>query len=225
MATPFRSVTLDAVPSTMDAARDHFTGDPVLVTAARQTEGRGRAGREWVHADRAVAASLAFAPGWPPDRIGAIPLVAGLAAAHTFGVGLKWPNDLLLDEASDVKVGGILAEGPGDPVIVGLGVNLFWPNPIQGAAGLWDVDPGAAAAADLAGRWAADLLGRVAAGPADWGRADYGARCVTIGRAVTWEPDGRGRAVGVDDRGRLVVDTGARVAYLDSGEISHLRAE
>lgn len=225
MATPFRTVTLDAVPSTMDAARDHFTGDPILVTAARQTKGRGRSGREWVHADRAVAASLAFAPGWPPDRIGVIPLIAGLAAAHTFGVSLKWPNDLLLDEASGLKVGGILAEGPGAPVIVGLGVNLFWPAPTEGAAALFDADPGPDAAVDLAGRWAADLLGRIAAGPSDWGRADYAVRCVTIGRAVTWAPDGRGRAVGIDDRGRLVADTGARVAYLDSGEVSHLRTE
>ena len=49
------------------------------------------------------------------------------AVAETTGVTaeLKWPNDLLV---GDRKLAGILAEAAGDAVVVGIGVNLDWPE-------------------------------------------------------------------------------------------------
>src|SRR3990172_3487586 len=109
MATPPSAFHLDVVGSTQDEARTRFSGVPVLVTAARQTTGRGRSGAAWETAPRAVAASLAWEPGWPDAAAARLSLVAGLAAADTLGdaIGLKWPNDLMRGEA---KVGGILTE-------------------------------------------------------------------------------------------------------------------
>lgn len=220
MATPYVLVELASAGSTQDEARSRFEGRPTLVTARRQRSGRGRSGREWVHAPRALAASLAFRPGWPTGRWGPLPLVAGLAARDVLGgaVALKWPNDLLLGEA---KIGGILAEGAAGVAVVGLGVNLWWEDPIPGAGALYGEDPGPEAAGPLAGGWAARLLDRAAAGPDGWGREEYAAGCETLGREITWEPGGRGVATGVAADGALIVD-GGRVE-LRAGEVRSVR--
>ena len=64
--------------------------------------------------------------GDPPVRT--LSLVAGIAVHETcakFAANanfrLKWPNDLLIDGA---KIAGILVEGHGAAVVVGIGVNL-----------------------------------------------------------------------------------------------------
>ena len=139
------------------------------MVAGRQTEGRGRSQRTWESAPRAMAASLAFRPTWEIGSWPLIPLVAGLAAADVLGrdVGLKWPNDLLVGED---KVGGILVEGSGGVLVVGCGLNLWWPDPPDGVGALWSDDPGPEAVVDTATAWADRLLQRLADRPGDWGR-------------------------------------------------------
>src|SRR5690606_12415094 len=106
--------------------------DGALVTAEHQTAGRGRHGRTWTDAPGlSLLASLLLRPTLPPDRLGLLPLAAGLAAADAVesvtGLvpRLKWPNDVLLGGR---KVGGLLLEsrlgdGPAT-VVLGLGLNV-----------------------------------------------------------------------------------------------------
>ena len=115
-----------------------YAGRPLLVVAARQTAGRGRRGRAWEEAARALAATLAFRPAWPEEAWPRLTLAAGLAACRALGeaVRLEWPNDLV---AGGVKVGGLLTEAAEGVVAVGLGVNLYWPEPtVAGAGALCD---------------------------------------------------------------------------------------
>lgn len=222
MAPPYDVVRLDSIASTQDEAGKRYSGKPVLVVAARQTGGRGRAGRAWQTAPRALAASLAFAPWWPPPTWGRLSLAAAVAARAVLGeVDLEWPNDLMV--AAD-KIGGILVESDGQVVTAGLGVNLWWPSPPQGIGALHDDDPGSGLATELARRWADDLLERVAAGPDRWGLDEYRAACLTIGRLVRWEPDGRGMARDVAPSGELVVETEAGERRLSSGEVWEVRS-
>ncbi|MDX1690818.1 MAG: biotin--[acetyl-CoA-carboxylase] ligase [Acidimicrobiia bacterium] len=222
MDTSYVLVPLGTVASTQNEARHRYSGSPVLVTAERQEAGRGRTGRSWVHADRAVAASLALRPSWPRSAWERIPLVSGLAAAAALGpeVRLKWPNDLLV---GDDKVGGLLVESDGDVVVAGFGVNLYWEEPVEGATGLLPVDPGGAAADLVAEHWATELLRRLGGSPGAWGRDEYRDRCATIGRAIVWEPDGSGTAVDVAPDGALVVDTPRGRTELRSGEVRAVR--
>ena len=221
MATSPTAVHLGTTSSTQDDARRLFEGDPVLVTAARQTAGRGRSGARWVDADRALAASVAFRSSWPEAAWGRIPLVAGLAAVDVLGeVTLKWPNDVV---RSGAKLAGILSEAADGVVVVGMGVNLWWQRPLEGAGSLWDEDLGIDAARDLGEAWATRLLERVAAGPDVWGRDEYQSRCALIGEEITWEPDGRGVATGVDGFGRLIVEVGDELVALESGEVRMVR--
>lgn len=112
-------------------ARKEADNGTVLI-AEEQVSGRGRMGRAWTAPARSqLIVSASFqCPGIPVDRIGLVPLLAGLAIAQgirdTTGVNasLKWPNDVLVEGR---KLVGILVEAPQvRPVprlVVGFGVN------------------------------------------------------------------------------------------------------
>ena len=130
---------------------------PCLLVAEAQTAGRGRLGRAWVSAPRA---SLTFSIALPlaPRSWSGLSLAVGLAVADALEpapasppkVGLKWPNDLWLD---DRKLGGILIEtvvhGNERIVVAGIGLNLRR-QAIEGTASLDEIDAGAAAPVVLA---------------------------------------------------------------------------
>jgi len=151
-----------------------------------------------------------------------IPLVAGLAARDAAGeeVQLKWPNDLVLGGR---KVGGLLVEAEGTTVTIGLGLNLWWPDPIDGAGALLRADPGVEAPDWIAEHWADLLLERLSAGPRQWGRDEYSGVCTTLGKEITWHSDGTGTAVAISDDGGLVVTTPGGETVLRSGEVSEIR--
>ncbi|MDJ0953970.1 MAG: biotin--[acetyl-CoA-carboxylase] ligase [Acidimicrobiia bacterium] len=224
MATPYVTIVRDVATSTQDLAATEFdrTGGPVLVVAAEQTQGRGRTGNEWWQATRGVAASLSLAADAPPvDET--LPLAVGLAvrsaieAAAAVAVDLKWPNDI---ELHALKVGGILVERSGGRVVVGVGLNLFWPDAPADAAGILTRDPGLDLGRTISEAWASSVL---APGFA-WDREAYVAACTTVGRRVTWDPDGSGTVQTIDANGGLVVDTGEGVVTLRSGEVRAIRA-
>ena len=206
-----------------------------LVAAGHQTGGRGRLDRTWVDVPgRALLFSIVLRPTWlPPDRAGVLTLAAGLAMVSAARevtakeLRCKWPNDLLID---DRKAGGILAESriASDRIehaIVGIGVNLDPPRNVDLAAGLGDVDAPALLTAFLRSfvasydSNAATFIGSVVAA--------YPRESATIGREVeATTTDGRrvrGRAIGVDDAGSLVMDTPAGRVQITSGEVTHLR--
>lgn len=182
--------------------------DGVVVGADHQTAGRGRRGRTW---DSRPGASLLVSVVLRPAPA-LVTLAAGVAAAEAceavagVEVGLKWPNDLLLDGA---KLGGILSELVGDAAVVGLGLNLAWAP--AGAAALGPVDREVLLDAYLAGLGTpGDVLPR------------YRDRCTTLGRRVRVEVPGatiEGVATDVDGDGRLLVEGRAIAA----GDVVHLR--
>jgi BirA family biotin operon repressor/biotin-[acetyl-CoA-carboxylase] ligase len=108
-----------------------------IVTADRQTAGRGRAGRQW-HNQPGTALQLTaiLRPGTPPGRLPILSLLAGVAVAEAIEaatgaeVKLKWPNDVWLGaDPERPKVGGILATSrlKGERighVLAGIGINI-----------------------------------------------------------------------------------------------------
>ena len=107
----------------------------VLVTT-NQTAGRGRMGRVWVAPPgRTLAVSVLLQTGTvPTERLGWLPLLAGLAMARAVAprlgdhdvsvhdVSIKWPNDVHVD---GLKISGTLTElVPGVGVVIGAGLNL-----------------------------------------------------------------------------------------------------
>jgi BirA family biotin operon repressor/biotin-[acetyl-CoA-carboxylase] ligase len=123
--------------------------DPIARIAHEQTAGKGRAGRVWLSKpEDSLCFSLAYPFHKRPSELSGLSLVIGLAvitgiaaalgisetALHQQGLRLKWPNDLLLNNA---KLGGILIEGgqtnPSAPtwMVIGLGLNLCNADLIQ----------------------------------------------------------------------------------------------
>ncbi|MFQ5967469.1 MAG: biotin--[acetyl-CoA-carboxylase] ligase [Acidimicrobiia bacterium] len=227
MATPYALHRVARTGSTQDDARELATKEPVLVIADEQTEGRGRSGRRWETAPRALATSLAWRPNWPRSAWARLSLVAGLAARETlrevFDVeaGIKWPNDLVTD---DGKVAGLLVEVSDDLPVAGLGVNLWWPDAPDGHAGLMVTDPGSGIVQHLAEAWAQRVLARTELPAHEWGRAEYEQHCLTLGQVVRWQPRGTGKAVGVAEDGALIVETEEGVQRLSVGEVWELRS-
>jgi BirA family biotin operon repressor/biotin-[acetyl-CoA-carboxylase] ligase len=246
---PWRAVEVVAEsPSTNAALADRArAGEPaglVLVTD-HQTAGRGRLDRVWVTPPRAALTfSMLVAPdGVPAGHWPWLPLLTGLAVVdgvrRAAGVDatLKWPNDVLVGGG---KVAGILVErvdGPSGPLaVVGVGVNVSFTRdelPVPTAtslqlAGAGPVDRGAllrdvlAAFAERFTAWCA------AAGDPEQGlRASYQRACGTVGREVRVElpagPPLQGRAVGVDEAGRLEVLSGGQVHRVGAGDVVHVR--
>ena len=144
--------------------------------------------------------------------------MAGVAAARRLeGVSLKWPNDLMTDGA---KVGGILVERA-DETVIGMGVNLWWPDAPEGMGALRADDPGAGFHAQIAGLWAAELMHLIA--EEGWPHDEYRAVCSTLGREISWEPDGHGTAIDITSEGALVVEVAGTRQTLTSGAVRHLR--
>ena len=145
--TSFRIVELEETDSTQAEAQRRATAGergPVWISAARQTHGRGRSGREWSSLTGNFAATLLFEPGCPAALLPQLSLVTGIAAfdavaAHfepfpgTPPLRLKWPNDLLI---GDAKLAGILVESrmQGDNIaaMAGVGVNIVEAPEING---------------------------------------------------------------------------------------------
>jgi BirA family biotin operon repressor/biotin-[acetyl-CoA-carboxylase] ligase len=211
-----RLVRLRETPSTQDEVhRLAEEGAPAgtAVVAETQVAGRGSRGRNWVSAPGGLWLSVLWRG--PADVAQLLSIRAGLAIARVLdGVGglppvrLKWPNDVIIDDA---KVGGILCEGRWGPangwVAVGLGLNVTNPLPSDArfrpaALAQWRPDLDAAA---LAAPVAA-ALGTLPAAPvlSDEELAAWRARDWLAGRVL--RAPVTGRISGVNSAGRLLVD-------------------
>jgi len=218
MATPYWQMRREEVPSTQDLARSELAALPVVMIAASQTAGRGRSGAGWISAPRALAVSVATRIRSLEDR--PLSLVAGVAAKRALGgvVGLKWPNDLEID---DLKVGGILVEKSEGVAVIGMGVNLWWPESPDDLGALFDEDPGPHRHIEVGALWAAELLALMRAD--GWPIDEYRVGCLTLGREIVWEPEGSGVAVDVAPSGALLVRVGQQIVEIRSGAVRHVR--
>lgn len=104
----------------------------LVVTAKKQTAGKGRRGRSWESpADENLYFSILLRPSLEPEKAPMLTLVMAYSVAKSLQkediqVLIKWPNDLV---CSGKKVCGILTEmnlsgAQVEDVIVGVGLNV-----------------------------------------------------------------------------------------------------
>jgi BirA family biotin operon repressor/biotin-[acetyl-CoA-carboxylase] ligase len=140
------------------------------LVADRQDAGKGRCGRDWYDGAGNFMGSTVvhIGPLDPPPPT--LSFVAALALYDTvaeyvpnpIGLILKWPNDLLL---SGAKLAGILLEGEGRSVVVGIGVNLAYAPALVDRVTIALADQGPAPDRDI---FAARLAGQFAAQIEKW---------------------------------------------------------
>lgn len=200
------------------------------VIAAEQTAGKGRLGRSWQSAPgSSLSLSVLLRPRSASEKSW-LTLMAGLSVAEALSelgveAGIKWPNDVLVQEK---KICGILATGLSGAVILGLGVNLK-SNPQQLATAIALDELGVEISLDVM----AAKIGLLLKANIDSFRSDslaamdrFRTRCITLSQQVRAEfPDGTskyGIASEVNDHGQLVILTPEPLA-LSAADVWHLR--
>jgi BirA family biotin operon repressor/biotin-[acetyl-CoA-carboxylase] ligase len=211
----------------------------VVVVTDHQREGRGRRGRSWTAPPgSALLASVLLRPALAPAAAQLVTMAAALAAGdacrQVAGVypGLKWPNDLVVTtpEGTAAKLAGLLAESivKGDhlaAVVVGMGCNIT--TAPAGAVCLEDLAGRPVERDELLASWLACLEARYpSSSRASALLDDYRRRCTTLGREVRVALAGesfQGRALDVDKRGHLMLETTAGRRTVAAGDVVHLR--
>ncbi len=225
-------VYLPTTPSTNDAARglaDQGAPEGTVVVADEQSAGRGRLGRPWqAPPGTCLLCSILFRPTFSLPQVPQLTMLCALAAADAIEqvgnlpVALKWPNDLVVQTASQQKkLAGVLTETSviGERVqfaVVGLGINVnVLPEALLTLAANATsilaetghaVQRAALLAALLAGVEARSERLRDGQSPHD----EWAARLITLGQqvtATTSEGTLEGLAAGVDAGGALLLRT------------------
>ncbi len=231
----------DVIDSTNSEAKrmvlsqgDHVRFNPTLLIAKEQTSGRGRMGRRFVSDLDGIYMSLVYVTEKPLSDAVSITTAAAAVIAEAIEsvVGapmkIKWVNDIYNDRG---KVAGILAEavsvGERTAVIVGIGINTGasdFPEEIRSiASSIGDLN----GQENLLIAKITDGLLTCAENPTDRSyMTAYRERFMLAGKAVDLivggERTGRGRVVGVDDNGGLLLlPNGEReIITVQSGEVS-----
>lgn len=231
---------LDSTSSEL-ARRAADLPDLSFVFADWQRAGRGRRGRQWLSppaSNLQFSCLKRFAGSFA--ALSGLSLAAGIAAAGALedcgidDVALKWPNDLVHDDA---KLGGILVELGGEfmgpcHAIIGIGINVHLPEAVRLALDRPCTDLTELCRGETPSRnqLAAALIARLAtqlevfdsSGFADCAPA-WAQRDALAGRNVCVEAahgSFDGIADGVDARGALRVQTAAGPRSIDSGEVT-----
>ncbi len=212
-----------------------------LVVADKQTAGRGRRGHSWISIPGAnIYFTLLLRPDFAPDRAPMLTLVMAYALARAImretgtEVGIKWPNDIVIDGK---KACGILTEMSVEQndiqhVVIGVGINVreqeFAP---EIAATATSLDAAAGVKVDRSKLLAAvmqafeedygDFAGAQSLAPL---KNSYDALLVNRDREVcVLDPAGeyRGTARGITDTGELMVELpDGSVREVFAGEVS-----
>lgn len=207
-------LALSRTTSTMDVAHE-LAGDGApagsVVLADEQTAGRGRGGKRWASAPGRGVWVTTLERVQDVAALDVLSLRVGLAAAGALArlvsrpIGIKWPNDLLVDGA---KLAGILIEarwreGMPEWVAVGVGVNVL-PPPGEDGARLGEAVPRLAVLDALLPAVATAAGARGALSPAELDAIAM--RDVARGRTIS--APAPGRVEGISAAGELLVRAG-----------------
>lgn len=219
---------------------------PWLLGADRQTSARGRAGRPWENSYGATLMfSCAFEVNLPLDKLASLSPALGIVAAealrallvreqvaHT-DLQVKWPNDLFWKQA---KLAGILVESAKLPdsnipvIVAGIGLNLHHAisltetlkRPIADWSQITDIAP-EQIVIHIANAWTQAIQEYARTGYASF-IARFDQVNALAGQQVEVTDQGKilntGVALGCDEIGRLLIETGQGSIAVMVGDVS-----
>ncbi len=232
-----KTVCLESIDSTNTFARGMVNSGEkslLLITADRQTGGRGRNGKSFysenngsVYMTVVVHPELTFEETVGITTASAVAISRAIESVTGKSTLIKWVNDLYYGGR---KVCGILCEAVAEKgrvksVIIGVGINLAeceFPDELNGIAGTLSCDPSLREELIAA---VADELFSLNFGALDQKTLDeYRSKSLVIGKSIDYFINGQkntATAVGIDGCGGLIVknDDGTE-DVLRSGEIS-----
>ena len=238
----------DTIDSTQNfalklAQKPHENGSVVI--AGRQTKGRGRLNRKWVSPKGGIWISILLRPNFELSQTSLFPMITSLALSNAIEKTLKikpelkWPNDITL---KGKKVAGILIDASIesnkiDYLIIGAGINFrIHPSKIsrlvknpQRRYGITtlvkekqDGNP-----VELVQQFLLELeqmYNRVISNSTGEIRNEWIKRSSTIGKnvtAITTTGLLKGKAIGIDETGALLLSNRGKVHRLLAGDITY----
>lgn len=224
-----------------DAMRKAEQGEShYIVLAEHQAQGRGRRGKSWVSP---LGANIAMSMLWTfKSRMAALEglslavailVVDALRGCGYEGLGVKWPNDILLNSS---KLAGILIEISGEAegpckVIIGVGINVKMPHTSAALIdqAFTDLSTNFAFVPDRS-RIVAALVRSLSAGLDIFARQGFRVfqprwNDIDVYRGIDVEINSGsmrriGRALGVSETGALLLETEEGVAQISGGELT-----
>lgn len=201
-----------------------------LVTADRQTAGRGRLGRAFASQQGGLYMSIVLKSDLPAGVLTTLCAVAVRRAVIDLTgktPGIKWVNDLQLDSK---KICGILCEGvwQGERllgVIAGIGLNVCqreFPEALRDiAASLYPEGVSPIPVERFTAAIHQNVMSLLKTAPEHM--EEYRCACVTLGQRVRWQTSAgwrEGTALDVDDTGALLIEADGGQITLAAGEVS-----
>ncbi len=224
------------------AQKPHENGS--LVIAERQTQGRGRLNRRWVSPKGGIWMSILLKPNFESSYTSLFPMVTSLALAVSIEktlkikTELKWPNDLTI---KGKKIAGILIDASIesnkiDYIIIGIGINFKIKPEIvtksiksqknydittlikkdQNANPIELVQQFLFELEQSYNSVVSDAIGQI--------RKEWSKRSSTIGKNITATTTTgilKGKAIGIDKTGALLLSNKGKVQRLLAGDITY----
>lgn len=225
--------------STMDVARElarQGREEGTIVVAGTQTQGRGRAGSEWLSPEGGAWFSVILKPNIEPDKTHRVVFLAGVCVCGALNelcgldTTIRWPNDIML---SGKKLAGVLGEtletDAGSYAIVGIGVNTNFGGSVlpewlrEEATTTLDATGGRVDNETIIKRIADLLVSRSAELSDVYPRIleEWLEYSDTVGQTVEVDGKPAGRAVRLDEEGFLVVKDERGEKRIVSGNIRY----
>lgn len=218
----------------LDAKQTENAPDKSIFLADMQTNGRGRLGREWSSPKGCgIWMSILLKPENEIADVSQLTLIAGLAVSRVInGTVIKWPNDVLM---SNKKVAGILTEatlenGKIKHIIVGIGINVNnnnFPEELSDKATSIYIETGKISDRE---KLILDITKEFFAMYDEFlhngfrvFKEEYTNKCTTLSKEVYLVNDEEKRiakAVGITDKGELIVELNGKEEIINSCEVS-----
>lgn len=236
----------DTIDSTQNFAlellrKPHENGS--LIIAKKQTMGRGRLNRKWISPTGGVWLSILLKPNFEPSYASLFPMITSIALAaaieKTLGIKaeLKWPNDITV---GGKKVAGILIDtsiesNTIDYIAIGVGIN-FRVNPSQISKLINNQNYGVTTLVQKGQKDSPikliqqflfeleQMYTNLSPAVIKGIRKEWIRRSSTIGKNITATTTTgvlKGRAVGIDDTGALLLSSRGKTQRLMAGDIAY----
>src|SRR5579872_1054909 len=238
----------DVIDSTQNFAlelshKPHENGSVII--AEKQTQGRGRLDRKWISPKGGIWLSILLRPNFEPSYTSLFPMLTSLALSVAIEktlkikTELKWPNDVTMkgDKVAGILIDASIESNKIDYLVIGVGINFkIKPSIItskiktgQKKYGIGTlVKPSQTGnPVKLVQQFLLELechYNDIISGSTGNIRKEWMKRSSTIGKSVTATTTTgtiRGKAVGIDKTGALMVSSRGKVQRVLAGDISY----
>jgi BirA family biotin operon repressor/biotin-[acetyl-CoA-carboxylase] ligase len=210
--------------STMNRARELALKDALdgtVITAEKQTAGKGRNGRTWISRSGGLFFTVLERPKFAIADYTLLSLILQIAAVRTISTFcgkrayLRWPNDIYINRR---KIAGIITEvsGEGDLISwlsIGVGVNVNNPAPLGKTTGIAEITGGHVSRREVLKKILEEIenVKKTFGSHAAYSQgsrilaAEWNSLADSIGaKAAVFEPDDKSENYSVDKPGRIL---------------------